>query len=100
MWAHQISSLTGIIIFFVAIYYFLKHLNGRFTNRDLLMMGLLWITMTIAFETFMNVSIRKLNLQQVFETYYFWKGETWLFVLISLIVLPFIVKQMLERQKR
>lgn len=89
-WAHQISSLTGIVLFFVVIYYFIKRFRGEFTYRKVFLVGVLWFFMTVVFETWMNVFIRKLTFGQVLETYYFWNGETWIFVLLSLIVSPLI----------
>lgn len=89
-WAHQISSLTGIIAFYIAIYWFLKRGKFNISSKDIIIAGSMWVIMTIAFECWMNVFIRKLNFQEVLETYYFWKGESWSFVLLSLIVSPFI----------
>ncbi|MDD4409324.1 MAG: hypothetical protein PHW52_01585 [Candidatus Pacebacteria bacterium] len=90
-WAHQISSITGILLFFFAIDYFLKKNRGKYVRKDLISCGVMWILMTVAFETFMNVVIRKLALLEVVKTYYFWNGETWIFVLLSLLVIPLII---------
>lgn len=67
-WAHQISSLTGILLFFIAIYLFLKKLKESYTKKDLVRVSLLWIGMTIIFECFMNFYIRKLSFEQVLQT--------------------------------
>lgn len=96
IWAHQISSLTGIILFFIVIYFFLKKNFTFYTRKDLIGVGLLWITMTVTFECFMNLFVRKLTFQQVLETYYFWKGDTWIFVLLSLLVSPLIIYKRLK----
>jgi hypothetical protein len=97
IWAHQISSLTGILGFYIAIYYFLKSTKEKYLTRDLIIIGLTWIIMTVVFECFMNGYIRKLSLQQVLKTYYFWKGETWIFVLLSLVVSPLIAQSILRK---
>lgn len=99
MWAHQISSVTGILLFFGAIYFFLKRMREPYTKNDLINVGWLWILMTIMFECFMNFYIRKLSVQQVLQTYYFWRGETWIFVLLSLLASPLIVHKMLKRDE-
>jgi len=99
MWAHQISSVTGILLLFGAIYLFLKQTKESYTTKDLIKVGWSWILMTIIFECFMNFYIRKLSVQQVIETYYFWRGETWIFVLQSLIISPLIVQKILKRNK-
>lgn len=97
MWAHQISSVTGILLFFGAIYFFLKRMRDPYTKKDLVKVGCIWVLMTIIFECFMNFFIRKLSVQEVLQTYYFWKGDTWIFVLLSLIVSPLIAQKILKR---
>lgn len=89
--AYQISSLTSVILFYIAIHFFLKKSKQPYNQKDIVNVGLLWIIMTIIFESFMNLFIRKLTFQQVLETYYFWNGDTWVFVLLSLLVSPLII---------
>jgi hypothetical protein len=98
MWAHQLSSLTGILLFYGAIYFFLKRIKTPYARRDLVKVGLMWIAMTVIFESFMNSYIRKLTFEQVLQTYYFWKGDTWFFVLLSLLVSPLIAHKILGRK--
>jgi hypothetical protein len=98
MWSHQISSLTGIILFYWAIYLFLKRMKSPYSKGDLFRVGIIWILMTFVFECFMNVCIRHLSFEQVLKTYYFWKGDTWIFVLLSLLVLPHIAHKKLGRK--
>ena len=88
IWAHQISSLTAIIIFFVAIYFFLKRISDKYSKKDVLAVGTMWFVLTIIFETSLNIWVRKLNVSETLQTYFFWNGETWIFVLISLVLSP------------
>ncbi len=97
VWAHQISSLTAIMLFFIAIFLFLKNTKEDFTKKDVILAGILWIILTLIFETLMNF-YRKLTTQEILETYYFWRGETWIFVLLSLIVSPLICYHLLKKQ--
>jgi hypothetical protein len=96
MWAHQISSVIGIAAFYGAIYYFLKKSKDKYSRRDLIGVGAMWMTMTILFECFMNFYFRKLSISEVIQTYYFWRGELWIIVLLSLIVSPQIVWRRLK----
>ena len=100
MWAHQISSVTGILAFFGAIYIFLKSTKATYTVKDLILIGTMWIVMTLGFETGMNIFLRKLNFREVLATYYFWKGETWIFVLLSLVISPLVADRLLMRKKK
>lgn len=76
MWAHQLSSLTGIVLFYWAILWFLKRVRGKYADRDLVLVGLMWVVMTVVFETGMSLHLRGLSMSDVLQTYYFWKGET------------------------
>lgn len=97
MWAHQISSVTGILLFFGGIYGFLKKVKEPYKQKDLVVVGFLWIGMTILFETGMNIYLRHLRFEEVLQTYYVWKGDTWLLVLLSLVVSPLIINRILKK---
>lgn len=99
-WAHQISSITGILLFFGAIYWFLKKEPQSYQQKDLWIAGLLWLIMTVIFETIMNLFGRGLTFRETLQTYYFWQGETWVFVLLSLLVSPFLANQMIAKSKK
>lgn len=99
IWAHQISSLTGTLLFFGGIYFFLKKMSNPYTKSDLIKVGLMWMGMTVIFESLMNLFVRHLSPEQVLQTYYFWTGDTWSFVLLSLVISPFIAHRMLEKSK-
>lgn len=97
-WAHQISSVTAIVFFYIAIYFFLKKLKNSYTKAQLISSGLTWVVMTITFESFMNMYFRKLSFGEMLETYHFWNGETWVFVLISLVVMPVVIDSRIKRK--
>lgn len=96
-WAHQISSLTGIFLFFCVIYLFLKNTKEDYNKKSLAVIGVVWFIMTFIFEIFMNIFLRKLSFEQVLQTYYFWQGETWIFVLLSVLVLPMVIGKILKK---
>lgn len=90
-WAHQISSVTGVLLFTIAIRSFISYHRGAVSRLISVRIGLMWMAMTIIFESWMNLAIRHLSVWQVLETYYFWNGETWVFVLLSLFVIPVVI---------
>ena len=100
MWAHQISSLTGIFGFFMAIYFYLKNIKDIYSTHDLITIGSIWIVMTIIFESFINMYIRKLSFDEVLQTYFFWKGDTWIFVLLSLLISPLIASSIIQQKRK
>jgi hypothetical protein len=87
-WAHQLSSITGILLFFCAIYLFLKYINIDYTKRDLWNIGVMWLVMTIIFEFAFGYYVRDSSWSEMLGAYYFWKGELWIFVLISVVIIP------------
>ncbi len=98
IWAHQISSVTAILFFFIAIFFFIRNSKENFSKKQLIIMSSIWILLTILFETLMNFFWRKISLIQTLQTYYFWNGEAWIFVLISLVVSPLIVRRILKKK--
>jgi len=95
-WAHQISSITGIILFFIAIYLFLTFTKSNYTKQDLLNIGFMWMAMTIIFEFAFGYYFRQSSWSEMVGAYYFWRGELWFFVLLSVVVIPQICFRLLK----
>lgn len=100
VWAHQISSVTGILFFYGAIYFYLNRLCVPYTRSDIMRVGFLWSIITFIFESIMNAVVRKLPVEQVIATYYFWRGDTWIFVFLSLVVSPVIADRAIQHRKK
>ncbi len=95
--AHQLSSITGILLFFCAIYLFLKYIKVDYTKHDLWNIGVMWLIMTIIFEFAFGYYVRDSSWNEMIEAYYFWKGELWIFVLISVVIIPQICFKIIKR---
>jgi len=91
MWAHQLSSLTGVLLFYLAIRWFLRRVQERYVDRDLMLIGLVWVVLTVVFETGMSLYLRGLSIGDMLQAYYFWKGETWIWVLVALLTMPLLI---------
>ena len=98
-WAHQISAITGILLFFFAIYLFLKFTKSDYNKLDLLKIGILWLMMTVIFEFAFGYYVRNSSWSEMLGAYYFWKGELWIFVLISVVIIPQICFKMLKNRR-
>ena len=99
IWAHQISCLTGIILFFTAIYIFLKYIKANYTRYDLFGIGTMWMIMTIIFEFTFGYFYRQSSWEEMFAQYHFWKGDLWIFVLLSVIIIPQVCFKILRGEK-
>jgi hypothetical protein len=95
-WAHQISVLTGFGLMLLATIGFLKILRVDYARRDLLLLGLIWLVMTIIFE-FGFGRLRGKSWQELFEMYYFWRGDLWLFLLIGTVFLPLLAHSIIHK---
>ena len=90
-WAHHLSALTAIFMFtFYIAYYWNK--TGITNHADAFAVGLLWFILTVLTETFfLNRMISKLSWKEIRETYNIFKGESWPYVLIWILILPNII---------
>ncbi len=48
--AHQISTITAIVLFLVVMYIFFSKTHARYTGKDLIAIGALWLILTVVFE--------------------------------------------------
>lgn len=64
-----------------------------------MLVGLMWVVMTVVFETGMSLYLRGLSVGDILQTYYFWKGETWIWVLVALFVMPLMIDRGLNKKR-
>jgi hypothetical protein len=82
-------------VIFAAIFLFLRNEKVKHPMGDLISIGLIWVTFTVIFETFLGVVIQQMSIQEVLRAYYFWNGELWIIVLITMILSPIIADKIL-----
>ncbi|HYX35503.1 MAG TPA: hypothetical protein VE954_20600 [Oligoflexus sp.] len=89
-YAHHLSALTALVIF--TLYVFGIWNRTRIKNsREAVMIGLLWLVLTILTETFvLNRWISHLSWEQIFDTYNIARGELWPLVLLGIACLPWV----------
>jgi hypothetical protein len=86
--AHQLSSLTGIIFFSIASFLFVFLVRLNVVLLDLVVVGVLWLSLTIAFEFIFGHYIMKHPWQQLLADYDLRKGRLWSFVLLTILFVP------------
>jgi len=88
--AHQISTLTGVILFFA--YTWLLSLRWPLASQgQALAIGACWCCFTIAFEIIFGRFVRRYSWRQIGADYNLLKGRLWGLLLVWLFVLPEIV---------
>lgn len=61
------------------------------------MIGLVWVVLTVVLETGMSLYLRGLSMSDVLQAYYFWRGETWIWVLVALFIMPLLIGRKMGR---
>ncbi len=88
--AHQISSVTGIILFglYVWILSFRWPLQSSY---QAIAVGLICLGLTVAFEFFFGHYVAKHSWGRLLSDYNIPKGRLWSLVLITIIIAPYVV---------
>jgi hypothetical protein len=93
--AHQISSLTGIILFGVYIWLVVRFWRPASTGQAIAI-GLLWLVMTIAFEFLFGHYVAGHSWQRLLHDYNLLAGRIWLLVLLWVAVAPYLFYRLIK----
>lgn len=94
--AHQISTLTGIILVGCYIWW----LTGKWeigTSSQALIIGVIWLGMTVAFEFLFGHYVVRQPWSKLFHDYNFLKGRIWVVVLIWITIAPLVFYKIRSR---
>ncbi|MDZ7289365.1 MAG: hypothetical protein ONB44_11320 [candidate division KSB1 bacterium] len=87
--AHQLSTLTGIILFGVIIWG-LSRLWPLPSAKQAWTVGFIWLALTIAFEFLFGHFVMGHPWSKLFHDYNIFEGRVWLLVLIWTTVAPYV----------
>ena len=87
--AHQLSTITGSI-FIGAFIWFVVRKWPPSSERQALSIGLIWVSLTIAFESFMGLALQHLTISQVLHEYNLFAGRVWVVFMVWLAVAPWL----------
>jgi len=94
--AHQISTVTAIILF--GIYtWLIKSWLRLASSRQAWLVGGIWLSLTVAFEFLFGHYLMKHSWSHLLHDYNIFEGRVWLLVLIAILVLPYIVYKIRRR---
>jgi hypothetical protein len=93
--AHQISTLTGIILFGVYIWLLVRFWRPTSTGQAIAI-GLLWLVMTIAFEFLFGHYVAGHSWQRLLHDYNLLAGRIWLLVLVWVAVAPYLFYRLMK----
>lgn len=92
--AHQVSSLTGIVLLGVVMWYFLRRRPPP-SGAAALGIGLLWMGMTVAFEFLFFHYVGGHSWSSLLADYDLTDGRLWVLVLLWLLLAPSLLRRWL-----
>jgi succinate dehydrogenase/fumarate reductase cytochrome b subunit len=87
--AHQLSSLIGTVLFYVAFHLILRSFPTASTAHAALV-GLIWLLMTAAFEFCFGRWVAKHSWRRLLRDYDLAAGRLWGLVLLSIFLAPLV----------
>jgi len=87
--AHQLSTLTGSFVMGLFIWFIVRTWPPS-SSREALLIGLIWLFLTVAFEFFMGLVLAHRPLRQVLLEYNLFAGRIWVLFLIWLTFAPWV----------
>ncbi|MFZ0132807.1 MAG: hypothetical protein WAK95_09720 [Desulfobacterales bacterium] len=88
--AHQLSSLTAIILF----YAYTRILNDTWpleSSRQALAVGIIWLCLTVAFEFLFGHYVAHHPWSKLLSDYNLFAGRLWMLVLLAVTAVPLVV---------
>jgi len=92
--AHQLSTFTFIILIFVVTYFVLKFSNLQISDKEAILLGFLWLMMTITFEFIAGHFIFGNPWEKLIADYNILQGRIWILVLITILFSPYITNKL------
>ncbi len=87
--AHQLSTLVGSALVGAVVWLVIRAWPPSSSARALLV-GLVWLVLTVAFEFFMGLVLAHRTLQEVLRDYDLAAGRVWVLFLIWLTLAPWL----------
>jgi hypothetical protein len=87
--AHQVSTVTGILLFGLYIWLLTNFWHIESTTQALTI-GLVWLGLTVAFEFLFGHYVARQPWSKLLADYNLFAGRIWIFVLIWTAIAPFV----------
>lgn len=92
--AHQIGMTTRILINFFFAYLLLQHADD-YNTQDLILVGILWLVLTLIFEWGGSLAIGR-SVEEILVGWNIFVGYMWPYVLLSYLLAPIIVEKIIN----
>jgi hypothetical protein len=91
--AHQVTTVTGVLLFGVYIWVLLRLWRPASTGQAFTI-GLVWLGMTVAFEFLFGHYVAKRSWSDLLHDYNLLAGRVWLVVLVWVTLAPYLFYQL------
>ena len=90
--AHQISTVTGVLLFGVYIWVLVRLWRPESAGQAIAI-GLVWLGMTVAFEFLFGRYVAERPWLDLLHDYNLFAGRVWLVVLVWVTIAPYVFYQ-------
>ena len=87
--AHQVSTLTGMVLMGLVVWWFSRRWPPD-SARQALLIGLLWVAMTVTFEFSFGHYVAGHSWQRLFADYDLSAGRLWALFLLWIAAMPYL----------
>ena len=94
--AHQLSTLTLMILIFFGTFLILKFTGLTLTDQQTFLMGMIWVIMTISFEFLAGHYAFGNSWETLIADYNILKGRIWIFIPITSFISPYLANRLVQ----
>jgi len=96
--AHQISTVTGVLFFGIIFYFIFKKWKIE-SARHAILVGVIWLGLTILFEFGFGHYIMGNPWQKLLHDYNLAEGRIWSLFLVWITIAPFVFYNIFDRNR-
>ncbi|MHA1149084.1 MAG: hypothetical protein ACTSR8_12670 [Promethearchaeota archaeon] len=90
---------VAIFYIFVLTYILLKKETSNYTQKDTIILGILWLTWTIIFEFIFGSVVMGNSIDNLIADYNIFAGRIWGLFLISLLIAPYLINNYILKKE-
>jgi NhaP-type Na+/H+ and K+/H+ antiporter len=94
--AHQLSTLTLMILFFTGTYLILRYSEIQISDQQAFIMGCIWVIMTIIFEFVAGHYLFGNSWDKLLADYNILNGRIWILIPITALVSPYLANRLIH----
>ncbi len=89
--SHQLSTIIFVVLILIVMYLFFNFTNLTYSTKDLWIIGVGWLILTIIFEFIFGHYIIGNSWERLFNDYNILKGRVWVLVLLVTLIGPYLL---------